>query len=430
MIGAGPAGCAAAHELRRAGRDVIVLEQAPFIGGRTHTHRDAGVIVDSGAALVTSFDRTILHYARSLGLDRDLVRVDERIAVVAGDRKTVLRPGTASGLVALPGCSWRDKLKLVWFVLKLAMRRRGFDLSSAAALARDDTISVAVRARAELGETLYQVFVRPSIEAFWYASCEELSQAMMLALYARGAGARLLRFRGGMDGLCRALLGDTAPRLGCAVSELAAKPGGGFAVTCSGDAQPIDVEELVIATPAPCARRLIGSLPLSLVGDAQRALLGSQRYASSIHALFRIPRAARRTERAVMPTSWAADPAVVAIVFDPMEDASARTGGYVSVYLSAAASAELIARGGDHQPARCWELARELDPSLPRDAEPVALFDRAEAIPIASVGRFKLASDFQRAQRGPVVFAGDYLAAATVDGALRTGQHAAAVLLG
>ena len=49
VIGGGPAGCAAAYLLKRAGRSVTLLEKAPSIGGRTHTYREKGLQIDSGA---------------------------------------------------------------------------------------------------------------------------------------------------------------------------------------------------------------------------------------------------------------------------------------------------------------------------------------------------------------------------------------------
>jgi len=428
VIGAGPAGCAAAYELARAGRSVVVIEQARFVGGRTRTYRHDGVVIDSGAALATSFDTTTLGYARAVGLDRDLVRANYRVGLVDDRRKVILSPGTASGLLKFPACSWREKLRLLWFVCKLVLKRRRFDLSEPATLAELDSMSVAERARSELGETLYQVFVRPSIETFWYVSCEELSQSLMLALYARGPGAKLLRFRSGMDGLCQALLRDIPVRLGTAVTDVVVRGDDTLVVRLRGDEQ-LEVDELVIATPASVARNLVAALPASIVGASQRAFLDSQRYVANIHGLFWIDSDVRRVEHAVAPMGWANDPPVVTIAFDPMAVVPPRAGRYVSVYLSAGKSAELVGLGRADIAEQCWALARTLEPVLPRKAHLIELFDRDEAIPVLGVGRFKLATAFQEAQKPPVVLAGDYLAAASVDGALRSGKLAATRLI-
>jgi predicted NAD/FAD-dependent oxidoreductase len=78
--------------------------------------------------------------------------------------------------------------------------------------------------------------------------------------------------------------------------------------------------------------------------------------------------------------------------------------------------------------AHARALADQLLPGVAAGAEPFALVRRDEAIPVHAVGRYRMAAALERQQSGPVVFAGDYLATATVDGALRTGLAAAAAL--
>ncbi|HTO97675.1 MAG TPA: FAD-dependent oxidoreductase [Myxococcales bacterium] len=54
MIGAGVAGLAAARELGRRGREVVVLEARDRIGGRIHTVRERGwpVPLEAGAEVI------------------------------------------------------------------------------------------------------------------------------------------------------------------------------------------------------------------------------------------------------------------------------------------------------------------------------------------------------------------------------------------
>ena len=79
---------------------------------------------------------------------------------------------------------------------------------------------------------------------------------------------------------------------------------------------------------------------------------------------------------------------------------------------------------------KVWELACEFEEDLPKDVEPVALFNRKEAIPLHEVGRFKKAKEVMDLQSGNLLLAGDYLSCATVEGALRSGRWAANKLLG
>ena len=56
------------------------------------------------------------------------------------------------------------------------------------------------------------------------------------------------------------------------------------------------------------------------------------------------------------------------------------------------------------------------------------LIKRKEAIPVHAVGRYGLASEFlkiQQENKSPLAFCGDYLATATVEGAVATGLNAA-----
>ena len=83
----------------------------------------------------------------------------------------------------------------------------------------------------------------------------------------------------------------------------------------------------------------------------------------------------------------------------------------------------------DEIAARAIELARGLYPAFPEDADIYHIARRDEAIPLHAVGRYKLAARFldeQRANSSPLQFCGDYLATATVDGAIATGLSTAA----
>ena len=83
----------------------------------------------------------------------------------------------------------------------------------------------------------------------------------------------------------------------------------------------------------------------------------------------------------------------------------------------------------DQIAARAIELARELYPAFPEEADIYHIARRDEAIPLHAVGRYKLAASFldeQRANASPLQFCGDYLATATVDGAIATGLSTAA----
>jgi monoamine oxidase len=82
VIGAGFSGLACAHELIRAGCDVIVLEARNRIGGRVLSFRDmvAGKVVEGGGELIGSNHPTWMAYARRFGLRFNDVTEDESLS--------------------------------------------------------------------------------------------------------------------------------------------------------------------------------------------------------------------------------------------------------------------------------------------------------------------------------------------------------------
>lgn len=90
VIGAGLAGMAAAHELRKAGYDVTVLEADDRVGGRVFTVRrgdriryadgreqvcrfDEGQYFNAGAARIPGHHQVTLGYCRDLGIDMEVM---------------------------------------------------------------------------------------------------------------------------------------------------------------------------------------------------------------------------------------------------------------------------------------------------------------------------------------------------------------------
>ena len=75
-------------------------------------------------------------------------------------------------------------------------------------------------------------------------------------------------------------------------------------------------------------------------------------------------------------------------------------------------------------------MAIAFEDQLPKEATPVALFKRTNAIPLHEVGRYTTANKIKNQQNKDVIFAGDYMSCATVEGALRSGRWAAAQVSG
>ena len=103
----------------------------------------------------------------------------------------------------------------------------------------------------------------------------------------------------------------------------------------------------------------------------------------------------------------------------------------ISVFILDKPSKELMKIDNDEEIFnRVWEMATNFESKLPIDAKPVALYKRKNAIPLHEVGRYTTANKIKNQENKDLVFAGDYLSCATVEGALRSGRWAASQISG
>lgn len=292
VIGAGSAGCAAAFELSRAGRDVVLFEREAAPGGRTTSWRGAGAPIDTGAGFFTNFYPRTRRYVRELGLEAEVMELPRTNALVHRGEIAELSLGSLRSFLALPYLSFGEKLRGIAYSARLTLRRSRLDLADPATLAPHDDTDVASEARRAMGENVYQFLVRPGIEPFWYFRCEEVSRSLLLALQAHAANARFFSLRAGTDTLCRHLAEKLATRCASEVLALEAAPGGGVRLRfrSEGSEREEPFDEVVVATTASQADRLTSDLPDAFVSASQRDFLRSQTYAPNLHVAFRIRR--------------------------------------------------------------------------------------------------------------------------------------------
>jgi protoporphyrinogen/coproporphyrinogen III oxidase len=431
VVGSGPAGCAAAYELHRQGYEVRIFEQAAAIGGRTRTYRKDGYNLDTGAGFITNFYPRVFRLAEELGFRSDIQQMHRVSGLVHDGRSTTLNVGSVISFLRFPLLSLRDKFKMGVWTAKLSLKRNEYDIARPETLANIDSQSIAEYARAHLSEDIYHFLIRPGIEPFWYFSCEDASEGLVLGLTAQAAGARFYFVDGGIDKICQHLVKDIAIELESSVSSLHAKDESVelHAISNGTDTRRV-FDRVVVATTATVASRMTQELPQDWISKQQRQFLDTQEYARNIHATFQIKKLPKPANvSSVFPCGPGLHPSA-ALSFHAKKHASktAREKELVSLYFSDVQSQKMFQSTDEEIYSYAWKLAQELYPSLPAEADPFHLIRRDEAIPVHRPGRYQAADRFQEEQtRGsaPIRFCGDYLATATIDGALESGFRAA-----
>jgi oxygen-dependent protoporphyrinogen oxidase len=434
VIGAGVAGLAAARRLRQAGREVLVLERSPLVGGRVRTALVEGCRIELGAEFLASFYTRTLALIRELGLDADLRRIPRSAAILREGRLFDLWP--SARIAFTPLISSRHKLALSYLFGSLMRYAALLDTHAFHKAAPIDDGSISAYAHAHLSDDLLEYVLQPPISGIFYWTPERTSRALLLLALRAGlssaAGMRLYTMRQGLGQLAHALAAALDVRPGVAAHAVEPCPAGGYLVRAraAGGELAIEADAVVVATTASAVPGLLPWLP-----EAQRAFFNAIAYSATVNLAVgtrgRLPRGPYGLLFPRRETPFLAS-ATVQTVKDPGH--APRGRDVICVHLSGPAAAAL--RECDDETIGRIMLA-ELRRLAPRyDPAPRALFQRIfrvpEALPEFEAGHFRRLQRFAQgeiAQPG-MAFAGDYLGGPFVEGAIVSGEQAAERLLG
>ncbi|MCY4726924.1 protoporphyrinogen oxidase [Nocardioides sp. STR2] len=268
VVGGGIAGLVAARGLAAAGRDVLLLEGSPQVGGKLRTAEVAGLTVDVGAEAM-------------------LARRPEGVALAEELGAAVVNPTPATSAVWSRGALRTMPRSLMGVPLDLD-QLAATEVLSPEGLARasteattpvDDDVSVGDLVAARLGDELVDRLVEPLLGGVYAGHARRISAAaavpQLLAMARRGglleqaagvptSGAPVFAALPGGMGRLPALVADGAGfevRTSATVRALR-RTSTGWALTVGPTvaAETVEADAVVLATPAPATARLLGEV--------------------------------------------------------------------------------------------------------------------------------------------------------------------------
>lgn len=259
VVGGGLSGLAAAHELVRSGRSVLVLEATEALGGRARTEWHRGRPVDRGFQAVFRGYRETRRLLRAVGLPRrDLRPVSGGLAVHDGAAWSRLR-ATPASLARFEGLTPADRARLVRLVAEVAVGPPEAQLEGPEAVSRTEDH---LRERG-FAEASLDGFFRPFFGSVFLdrdLGHDAAYFRFLLAVLARGGAVIPSDGHGMIAGWTAAAVrrggGEIALRTRVTALETDADRRRVVAVRTE-DGEPLRARQVVLALDPPAARALL-----------------------------------------------------------------------------------------------------------------------------------------------------------------------------
>ncbi len=437
VIGGGLAGLAAALELRQAGREVVVLEAGPELGGKARSRQTPQGLFPTGPSSFSGKAVELWRLLEQLGLRDEAVPLDPRTRtrfLVRGGRLQAIRPNPVS-LFTTGAFTWGERWALVKALFaRDRTRAPEGDESMAAFLTRCFGPSLVEHVFGALFNGIYAGDLSTLSAQTCLTSLVESERATgspLRGLFRKsGPPSPLARrgfftLRGGLGRIGEAAAKVLPVRLESAVSALELS-GGGVTVRArqGGRSVELDARQVVLATEADVAAKLLGpALP------AAAAVLGRFVYSP----VTMVQWAEKQAGDSRLPDGFG-------YLAAPVERTFALGTLFVGDLLGASPRTFTTFVGGALTPERAAlddaALAAGLGEDLRRltggrVGEVAGVVRWPGAVFQAPVGhRAQLAALEAAVGAHPLALAGSYLGAAAMRDAAAAGQRAAARLLG
>lgn len=320
VIGGGMAGCAAAKELIKAGREVVIFEAAAGLGGRARSWHRSEIEPSVGINLwFTSFYKLMFERIHEYGLEDQLVEMSNNVIVVDKGQPAELLSDSLRSLLTYKHVALKDRIGFLTGTMKETLKRKQLDIFDPIKLAPfDDGTTAAEYARKSLSQRGFDNLLRPEIESFWLWRCEDISAAHVRAMQAQVAGAKFYVFRNGMEVIAERNAEGADIRLEHEVTDLQVTDGRVHitARSADGESHAEVFDDVVVATTAPVAAKLTAALPNDIVGRDTREFLETQVYEPALSVSYLVDFSSMPSEAHIV-AAGADDPPVKTIITFP-----------------------------------------------------------------------------------------------------------------
>ena len=425
VIGGGFSGVAAAVALRAQGCTVTLLERYAVLGGRARSDARSDGVVDTGAQLIAStFTR-----ATQLLAHASLEATAARDVFVRDGQRLPIRFGSIASMLRFGGLGAADKLRLGTTLLPLlAKHASALRADASDGLDALDHTSARAFVEAAISERAADVLVEPPLNAFYGARGAETSLAFFLTLGKYGSDATLLASPDGWSAALATTVQDVTVEYETHVEAIQLTPSG--VVVRGGMNREWSGDGVVVATGAPTARALLGAaighshelvawlatVPTRPTWTVMLAL--EQEPPADAFGVLADPAEATMVSACALPRGrWRGEAGAKGIVLAwPTPAGVERLGAH--------SAAEIVA-------AMMPEIER-LVPGTRGAVKHARVFRFDEGTPLAPPGFLvhrAAGRALERSLTVPIALAGDYLTMPLVEGAVASGELAAARII-
>ncbi|MUL65906.1 hypothetical protein BOO86_15630 [Mycobacterium sp. CBMA 234] len=250
VVGGGLSGLAAGYRLKKAGQNVVVLEQSSLPGGLARTESHGRYLVDTGPDLINATFVNYLELARELGLTSNIVRSSQIIDVLRDGRAVTVDRRRPLSLVSNPVLSLRGKLALARGYLRLWPELRRLDPYALTEHAASDRGTAEELCNEYFNDEVTEHLIDPILRGFAGTGTKNASGLSVLAAFAVGT-KEMLSVKGGMAALPHALAERLDVRYNSHVASVEERGGGGVTVEyqSGGTTSRLSADSCVLAVP-------------------------------------------------------------------------------------------------------------------------------------------------------------------------------------